>query len=136
MEATDNEVRFLDQPGNEERKRSAIRALNDQLTGWGPELLDMADSVLVAVDEIDLSDDYPEDQATEAADGAVPVMSWDIMQAVSESLELATTEPEIGPAFDGSPTPVNIAAGVLYDLCSNIAHSRLAERQAEAADAE
>lgn len=127
MEVT--ETRFLDKPENVERKRSAIRALNDQLTDWGPELLNMADSVLVEVNEIDLSEPYPEDRASEIADSCVPIMNWDIMQAVSESLELANSEPEAGPAYDGSPTPVNAAAGVLYDLASNIAFSRLAERQ-------
>ena len=38
-----------------------------------------------------------------------------------EDLGLATTEPEIGPAFGGEPTAVNIIAANIYeDICNHL----------------
>jgi len=37
------------------------------------------------------------------------------MELAAGDINLATDEPEVGPAFDGSPTPVNIIAGNIYD---------------------
>ena len=132
----EEDTRFLDRPENAERRRRAISATNDYLaSGGGPVIWEMVDSVLSDVDDIDLDDAYPEDRATEIADSAVPIYTHEIMEAATESIDIATGEPECGPAFDGSPTPSNIIAGNLYDLASNIAHNRLAERQREAEEA-
>ena len=57
----------------------------------------------------------------EIVDGAVPLYTGDLMQLAAENISLATDEPELGPAFDGSPTPVNIVAANIYEHLSNIA---------------
>jgi hypothetical protein len=116
----------------EERIAAARTALYQQDVTPTDRMIDLADSVLTQVDEIDLSEPYPEDRAHEIADGTVPVYNADILETVSSDPSLWSREPEVGPAFDGSPTPVNIGAGVLYDILSAIAHSRLQERQDEA----
>ena len=51
----------------------------------------------------------------EIADGHVPVYTSDLMALAAEDINLATAEPELGPAFDGSPTPVNIVAANVYE---------------------
>lgn len=55
------------------------------------------------------------DLAHEVADSCVPVYDSEIMRLASENIDLATSEPELGPAFDGSLTPVNIVAANIYD---------------------
>ena len=49
----------------------------------------------------------------EIADSNVPIYTYDILKLASDNLFLATSEPELGPAFDGEPTPVNIAISFL-----------------------
>ena len=51
----------------------------------------------------------------EVADGHVPVYTYDILALAAEDNGLATAEPELGPAFDGTPTPVNIIAANIYE---------------------
>ena len=41
---------------------------------------------------------------SEIVDGSVPVYTYDLMQMGADNLTLATTKPELGPAFDGEPT--------------------------------
>jgi hypothetical protein len=60
-------------------------------------------------------DPYPEDQIHEIADTSVPVYTADLLQLGSDNWDLMLTEPEIGPAFDGTPTPVNIIAANVYE---------------------
>lgn len=55
------------------------------------------------------------DTIHELADGLVPVYTSDLMQLAANNLSLATDVPELGPAFDGSPTPVNIIAANVYE---------------------
>lgn len=112
-----------------ERRSAAIRALHRQNMNPGENLIDLADSVLLEVADIDLDDAYPEDRLSEIADSAVPVYTGDILDAASEDYGLLTTEPDIGPAFDGSPTPVNIAAANLYELAYAIATEALEARR-------
>jgi len=57
----------------------------------------------------------PYEMAHEVADGLVPVYTYDLLMMAADDLMLATVEPENGPAFDGSPTPVNIIAANIYD---------------------
>lgn len=61
----------------------------------------------------------PHDVIAEIADGAVPVYYSDLLDLASQNNSLATDEPELGPAFDGSPTPVNIIAANVYETVSN-----------------
>lgn len=54
--------------------------------------------------------------AHEVADGSVPVYTYDLLiMAAEDDIYLATTEPELGPAFDGSPTPANVIAANVYE---------------------
>ena len=62
-----------------------------------------------------LDSDEPHDAIHEIADGAVPVYTGDLMELAANNLELATNTPELGPAFDGEPTPVNIIAANVFE---------------------
>lgn len=60
------------------------------------------------------------DTIHELADGLVPVYTSDLMSLAAENLNLATDTPELGPAFDGSPTPVNIVAANVYEYLTGV----------------
>jgi hypothetical protein len=68
--------------------------------------------------------------AHEIADGLVPVYTAELMRIGASEVELAVTEPDCGPAFDGRPTAVNILAAVLYERLQEIAIEVLQERVA------
>ena len=51
----------------------------------------------------------------ELADGSVPVYIDDLMNMAANDIELAMVAPESDPAFDGTPTPVNIIAANVYE---------------------
>lgn len=55
------------------------------------------------------------DTVHEIADGLVPVYTSDLMSLAAEHLNFAVDEPELGPAFDGTPTPANIVAANIYE---------------------
>jgi hypothetical protein len=57
----------------------------------------------------------PHDAIHEIADSSVPVYTGDLLRLAAENIALATDEPEVGPAFDGSPMPVNIIAANVYE---------------------
>jgi hypothetical protein len=59
-------------------------------------------------------EDEPHDAIFEIADSSVPVYTGDLLRLAAEYLPLATDEPELGPAFDGTPTPVNIIASNVF----------------------
>lgn len=59
------------------------------------------------------------DIIAETADTNTPIYTWDILQYAANNFNLAVDEPEIGPAFDGSPTPVNIIAANIYEAIQN-----------------
>lgn len=58
---------------------------------------------------------YAADVIHEIADGSVPVYTSELLALACEDNGLGTEEPEIGPAFDGSPTPTNIIAANVYE---------------------
>lgn len=87
--------------------------------------------VVEQVDELDLDEAYIEDRLHEIADGTVPVYHSDILDVASSDYSLLTSTPEIGPAFDGEPTPVNIAAANIYERLYAAAADRLREREEE-----
>ena len=59
-----------------------------------------------------------DDAIHEIADSSVPVYTRDLMQLAVDNIGLATTEPDLGAAFDGKPTPANIiAANVYEEIC-------------------
>ena len=64
-------------------------------------------------DEFDSGE--PHDVIHEIADSSVPVYTADLMRLAAEDIDLAVSEPELGPAFDGSPTPVNIIAANVFE---------------------
>jgi hypothetical protein len=45
----------------------------------------------------------------------VPIYTGDLLRLAADNLQLATDEPELGPAFDGTPTPVNIIAANVFE---------------------
>ena len=55
------------------------------------------------------------DTIFEITDSHVPVYTYDLLKCALDNLGLATEEPELGPAFDGSPTPVNIIAANIFE---------------------
>lgn len=71
------------------------------------------------------------DAAHEIADSMVPVYTGELMELAAENIRLATDEPELGPAFDGSPTPVNIVAANVFEQLYQIAYDVLHERLEE-----
>jgi len=62
---------------------------------------------------------YPSDLVHEIADSLVPVYYSDLLEIAQRDIWLATTEPELGPAFDGEATPTNIIAANIYEYLSN-----------------
>jgi len=55
------------------------------------------------------------DTIHEIADGLVPVYTSELLNLAAEHLNFAVDEPEAGPAFDGTPTPINIVAANIYE---------------------
>jgi len=81
--------------------------------------------------DIILESSEPEDVLHEYADSAVPVYTADLMRLAADDIDLATAEPECGPAFDGSPTPVNIVAANVYEALLTEGYEWLREAQDE-----
>jgi len=72
---------------------------------------------------------------SEIVDSTVPVYNAELLQLAADNNRLATAEPELGPAFDGTATPVNIIAANIYEHLSGIAWETFAEeREAIEAD--
>ncbi len=67
----------------------------------------------------------------EFADGSVPVYTGDLMQLAANNIDLVTVTPELGPAFDGEPTPVNIVAANVYEAIINGLHEAWREIEEE-----
>ena len=63
----------------------------------------------------DSPNDDESDIISEIADSHTPIYYYDILQMAAENMFLALNEPDIGPAFDGSPTPINIIAANIYE---------------------
>ena len=78
----------------------------------------------------------PHDAIHEIADSSVPVYTSDLLQLAADNLELATAKPELGPAFDGSPTPVNIVAANIFEAIEAGVWEEWQEIESEREDAE
>ncbi len=61
----------------------------------------------------------------EITDSHVPVYHSDLLDLAAKHNHLGTDIPEFGPAFDGSPTAVNIIAANVYEHLSNELHKKL-----------
>jgi len=59
--------------------------------------------------------DEPHDVIFEIADSNVPIYTADILELGGNHWELMTEVPELGPAFDGAPTPLNIIAANIFE---------------------
>ena len=55
------------------------------------------------------------DMMHEVSDGSVPLHYQDLLDLAKEDLGLATGEPELGPAFDGKNTAINIIAANVFE---------------------
>ncbi|MHA2094587.1 MAG: hypothetical protein ACW98F_08160 [Candidatus Hodarchaeales archaeon] len=80
---------------------------------------------------IDNPDQDEYDIIAEIADSSTPIYTSDILQLAADNIDLAVVEPEIGPAFDGSPTPVNIIAANIYEEIQKELFSKLENIKAE-----
>jgi len=93
-------------------------------------LADFRDTLDTDRDDILAAGD-PDDVLHEYADSAVPVYTADLMRLAADDIDLATAEPECGPAFDGSPTPANIVAANVYEALLAEGYEWLREVQDE-----
>ncbi|MHA2277623.1 MAG: hypothetical protein ACXAC2_17725 [Candidatus Kariarchaeaceae archaeon] len=59
------------------------------------------------------------DTIFEVTDSSVPIYTAELIRLAADNVYLATNEPELGPAFDGSPTPVNIIAANVFEEINN-----------------
>lgn len=91
-------------------EQSAIESLRDRINDL------IQEYEITSADQVD-DDQHNElcDLIFEVTDSAVPIYTSDLMQLAADNISLATDEPEIGPAFDGSPTPVNIVAANVFE---------------------
>ena len=97
-----------------EKRETLAGLVADVLEGFRIDLQNQYDS-----DEDRLAMlEEPHDTVHEYADSGVPVYTGSLMQLAASDNNLATNTPEIGPAFDGSPTPVNIVAANVYEVLS------------------
>lgn len=72
----------------------------------------------------------------EIADSAVPIYNQDLIELAGENYLLALTEPEIGPAFDGSNTPINLIAANVYEAVTDALNRRYYDWEIEREDVE
>jgi hypothetical protein len=70
------------------------------------------------LEEIITKLDEPHDEISEITDSSVPVYNSTLIELALNDLNLATDTPEVGPAFGGEATPVNIIGGNVYDRIS------------------
>ena len=76
----------------------------------------------------------PHDRIHEIADGSVPVYTSDLMEMAANDNNLACDEPELGPAFDGSATPVNIIAANVFEAIEDGLWEKAQELHGEVQD--
>lgn len=83
-------------------------------------IADLHEQIQYNIDSGDLDPFDPDrnlihDLIFQAADSGVPVYTSDLIALAHDDLSLATDTPELGPAFDGSPTPENIIAANVFE---------------------
>lgn len=61
------------------------------------------------------------DLAHEVADSCVPVYTDQLLELAADNYNLAVDTPELGPAYDGAPTPINIIAANVYERLYEVA---------------
>jgi hypothetical protein len=83
----------------------------------------------------------PEGDATdteifELADSACPIYYSDILELAANHISLATDVPEMGPAFGGEPTPINIIAANIFEHIYNELNSWYSDHKDDYLDLE
>ena len=78
----------------------------------------------------------PNEGIGEIAGSNVPIYTADLIQLGADNWELMMTESEIGPAFDGTPTPLNILAANVYDAITTALWERWQQHLDEQQEAE
>lgn len=68
-----------------------------------------------------------QDTVHEIADSCVPVYTNDLLDIAATDNRVGVDEPELGPAFDGSPTPTNIIAANIYERLTEALYERANE---------
>jgi len=76
----------------------------------------------------------PAEIAHEIADSCTPVYYHTILRLGLEHMDLALDEPDVGPAFDGKPTPVNVIAANIYEALYGEAYRAAEKALVEAED--
>jgi len=91
----------------------------------------------VATDDRPKFLDEPDYDGTlhEYADGGVPTYTADLLSVVASDSDLWSRESELGPAYDGTPTLVNLAAGIVYEALTEHLYSVVETMKEEAEDA-
>ena len=96
----------------------------EQAEYYLPDLLDDARDSLKNDYNL-LDEQYPSDIVSEIADSFVPVYTFNLIEYGYHNRDLMFDEPELGPAFDGSPTPTNIIAANIYEAVYNHLYQEL-----------
>jgi len=74
---------------------------------------------------------YPEDMLAEIADSSVPIYHYQLAEVAQSSMDVLLHENELGPAFDGTPTVVNLIATAIYEIVQEALYEKLYELQQE-----
>ena len=90
---------------------NAIRELEEYLDHMSPDELR---NIVEQDDPLDRLHDL----IHEVANSNVPIYYADILEVAIDDIHIATNEPEI-PAFNGSPTPINIIAANIFEAVEN-----------------
>jgi len=104
--------------------------------------VDLRDIIKGAIEELDdwakdnPDETEPHDTIHDIADSSVPIYNYDLLHLSAENMELALATPECGPAFDGTPTPINIIAANVYEAIEAALWERWKEIETEREEAE
>ena len=96
-------------------------------------LEDARDSLVIEIDRILIDDPEAnlsreaEDLVHQIADDSVPIYYVDIVECARNDINLATTVPELGPAFNNESTACNIIAANIYEELVSHLHGVLDE---------
>ena len=120
-------------------EKSAYEELNDLKDSVKSEVREAIDNYITDNPEYskeDIQNTIDDNgRITEIYDGCVPVYNGDIM-LIGSLPEVYNHESELGPAFGGTPTPINIIAGNIYEILSQIAWEEIEDYLNELVDSE
>lgn len=114
----------------------------DTMSAWGDLIEELEEAIQSTVkdliaeakeqdEKINRDDLYDmlQDQGiiTELVDGIVPVYDDDLFELASENYEIGHKSPELGPAFGGEATPINIIAANVFEELESMAWDYVSE---------